>query len=94
MRLFPVVLAGSAVDDGGRFACAVLVILQFFPRFTNVSPGLAALPLIVVLAITAIKDAYEDFKRHQSDRSINNQKVYVLTGGGFHNSCARLISRS
>jgi len=54
---------------------AVLVILQFFPRFTTVSPGLSALPLIVVLAITAIKDGYEDIKRHQSDRAINGIHV-------------------
>lgn len=53
----------------------VLVVLQFFPRFTTVSPGLSALPLIVVLAITAIKDGYEDVKRHQSDRAINGIKV-------------------
>ncbi len=53
----------------------MLVILQFFPRFTTVSPGLSALPLIVVLAITAIKDGYEDIKRHQSDRAINGIKA-------------------
>jgi phospholipid-translocating ATPase len=53
----------------------VLVVLQFFPRFTTVSPALAALPLIVVLGITAIKDAYEDMKRHQSDRAINRIQV-------------------
>ncbi|GAA5841978.1 hypothetical protein JCM11251_001433 [Rhodosporidiobolus azoricus] len=62
----------------------VLVILQFFPRFTTVSPGLSALPLIVVLFITAVKDGYEDLKRHQSDRAINNIKVLALRGT-FHN---------
>ncbi|GAA5877380.1 hypothetical protein JCM3774_003580 [Rhodotorula dairenensis] len=62
----------------------VLVILQFFPRFTTVSPGLSALPLIVVIFITAVKDGYEDLKRHQSDRAINNIKVIALRGT-FHN---------
>ncbi|BGP13940.1 hypothetical protein JCM10213_005524 [Rhodosporidiobolus nylandii] len=62
----------------------VLVILQFFPRFTTVSPGLSALPLIVVLFITAVKDGYEDLKRHQSDRAINNIKVLALRGS-YHN---------
>lgn len=62
----------------------VLVILQFFPRFTTVSPGLSALPLIVVIFITACKDGYEDLKRHQSDRAINNIKVIALRGT-FHN---------
>lgn len=63
----------------------VLVILQFFPRFTTVSPGLSALPLIVVIFITAVKDGYEDLKRHQSDRAINNIKVIALRGT-FHNA--------
>ncbi|GAA5987172.1 hypothetical protein JCM11641_002155 [Rhodosporidiobolus odoratus] len=62
----------------------VLVILQFFPRFTTVNPGLSALPLIVVLFITAVKDGYEDLKRHQSDRAINNIKVLALRGT-YHN---------
>jgi phospholipid-translocating ATPase len=54
-----------------------LVILQFFPRFTTVNPGLSALPLIIVLFITALKDGYEDLKRHQSDRAINGIKVRI-----------------
>ncbi|GAA5950524.1 hypothetical protein JCM21900_001216 [Sporobolomyces salmonicolor] len=62
----------------------VLVILQFFPRFTTVSPGLSALPLIVVIFITAVKDGYEDLKRHQSDRAINNIQVLALRGT-YHN---------
>lgn len=56
----------------------VLVILQFFPRFSTVSPALAALPLLVVLAVSALKDGYEDLKRHQSDRAINGIKVSLL----------------
>ncbi|GAA5954486.1 hypothetical protein JCM3765_004472 [Sporobolomyces pararoseus] len=67
----------------------VLVILQFFPRFTTVNPGLSALPLIAVLFITALKDGYEDLKRHQSDRAINNIKVLALRGS-FHNPNATL----
>ncbi|GAA5931924.1 uncharacterized protein JCM15063_001604 [Sporobolomyces koalae] len=67
----------------------VLVILQFFPRFTTVSPGLSALPLLAVLFITALKDGYEDLKRHQSDRAINNIKVLALRGS-FHNPNATL----
>ncbi|GAA6027010.1 hypothetical protein JCM8097_006037 [Rhodosporidiobolus ruineniae] len=62
----------------------VTVILQFFPRFTTVNPGLSALPLIVVLFITAVKDGYEDLKRHQSDRAINGIKVLALRGS-YHN---------
>lgn len=35
---------------------------------------------MVVLAITALKDGYEDVKRHQSDRFINNLGCHVLAG--------------
>jgi len=43
------------------------------------------LPLLVVLAITALKDGYEDVKRHQSDRFINRTKTRALIGGGWVN---------
>lgn len=43
------------------------------------------LPLLIVLAITMIKDGYEDIKRHQSDHAVNRQKTRVLSGGGFKN---------
>lgn len=63
----------------------VLVILQFFPQFTTISPGLAMLPLLIVLFITMVKDGYEDIKRHQSDRTVNRQKTRVLSGHGYTN---------
>lgn len=75
----------APLTDHSSPSHTVLVILQFFPRFTTVSPGLSALPLIVVIFITAVKDGYEDLKRHQSDRAINNIKVIALRGT-FHNA--------
>lgn len=60
-------------------------ILQFFSIFSTISPGLVILPLLIVLGITAVKDGYEDIKRHQSDRHVNLSKARVLTGGGFRN---------
>ncbi|CUA70090.1 phospholipid-translocating ATPase [Rhizoctonia solani] len=62
-----------------------IAILQFFPRFSTISPGLVLLPLIVVLAITAAKDGYEDIKRHQSDRQVNHSIVHVLRSEGHAN---------
>jgi len=38
-----------------------------------------------VLGITALKDGYEDIKRHQSDRTVNNNLVRVLGGGDWVN---------
>ncbi|KAF9532854.1 hypothetical protein CPB83DRAFT_846485 [Crepidotus variabilis] len=62
-----------------------IAILQFFPIFSTIAPGAAILPLIVILVITALKDGYEDFKRHQSDSRVNNTQVRVLEGGGWKN---------
>ncbi|CAG7855112.1 Phospholipid-transporting ATPase DNF1; AltName: Full=Flippase DNF1 [Serendipita indica DSM 11827] len=64
---------------------AFICILQFFPRFSTISPGLVVLPLIIVLLITAVKDGYEDVKRHQSDRKVNHTRVLVLEGENYHN---------
>lgn len=43
------------------------------------------LPLIIVLGITGGKDAYEDVKRHQGDRTVNHSQTLVLDGGNWVN---------
>ncbi|PPQ72461.1 hypothetical protein CVT26_003714 [Gymnopilus dilepis] len=63
----------------------VIAILQFNNKFSTISPGLVILPLLIVLGITAIKDGYEDIKRHESDRRVNNTPVRVLRGGDYVN---------
>ncbi|KNZ81951.1 Putative phospholipid-transporting ATPase C24B11.12c, partial [Termitomyces sp. J132] len=62
-----------------------IAILQFFNKFSTISPGLVILPLLIVLGITALKDGYEDVKRHQSDRRVNHTPVRVLSGGNWAN---------
>jgi phospholipid-translocating ATPase len=64
---------------------AFIAILQFFPKFSTISPGLVLFPLLVVLTMTAIKDGYEDIKRHESDRRVNFSEVRVLEGPGYVN---------
>jgi phospholipid-translocating ATPase len=63
-----------------------IAILQFFPKFSTISPGLVILPLLIVLGITMIKDGWEDIKRHQSDRRVNHSLVRVLSGGDWVNT--------
>ena len=41
------------------FLC--LLVLQFIPTISSLTPVTTAVPLIGVLALTAIKDAYDDF---------------------------------
>jgi phospholipid-translocating ATPase len=64
---------------------ALIAILQFFPKFSTISPGLVIFPLLVVLLMTGFKDSYEDIKRHESDRRVNFSEVRVLEGPGYVN---------
>lgn len=40
-------------------------------------------PLLFVLFVTAIKDGYEDWRRHRSDRNENNREALVFLSGQF-----------
>ncbi|KAI0138083.1 phospholipid-translocating P-type ATPase [Hypoxylon sp. NC0597] len=57
-----------------------MVILVIFPIFGGVNPGLNAVPLIFILAVTAIKDAIEDYRRTVLDNDLNNAPVHRLVG--------------
>ncbi|CAN3373146.1 phospholipid-transporting ATPase Dnf1p [Diutina rugosa] len=56
----------------------VLVILGAFDIFGVPSPVLAAVPLIVIVLITAVKDGVEDSRRTVTDMEINNQGTHIL----------------
>jgi phospholipid-translocating ATPase len=83
LRLFASLFAHYS-ESSFRFF-TFIAILQFIPKFATISPGLVLFPLIIVLGMTGIKDAYEDIKRHQSDRVVNFSEVRVLEGGGYVN---------
>lgn len=55
-----------------------LIILTFFSIFGASNPGLNAVPLIVIVVITAIKDAIEDYRRTILDIELNNSPVHRL----------------
>ncbi|KAI1760578.1 phospholipid-translocating P-type ATPase [Hypoxylon sp. FL1150] len=57
-----------------------MVILVIFPIFGGTNPGLNAVPLIFILAVTAIKDAIEDYRRTILDNELNNAPVHRLIG--------------
>src|SRR5688572_7536324 len=54
--------------------------LQFFPIFGGIDPGLNSVPLIVIVVLTAIKDAIEDYRRTVLDIELNNASVHRLVG--------------
>ncbi|KAK4508727.1 hypothetical protein PRZ48_002466 [Zasmidium cellare] len=55
-----------------------IVILGIFSIFGVTNPGLSAVPIIVILVITAIKDAIEDWRRTVLDNELNNAPVHRL----------------
>lgn len=52
--------------------------MQFFPIFGGENPGLNSVPLIFIIAVTAIKDAIEDYRRTVLDIELNNATVHRL----------------
>lgn len=48
-----------------------IIILQAIPVISNYNVGLAAMPLIIIVSITAAKDALEDWKRYSQDKEVN-----------------------
>ncbi|KAF3421427.1 hypothetical protein E2986_05257, partial [Frieseomelitta varia] len=60
------------------FLC--LLVLQMIPAISSLTPITTAIPLIGVLMLTAVKDAYDDFQRHNSDSQVNNRKSQTLRG--------------
>ncbi|KAF4635784.1 hypothetical protein G7Y89_g2303 [Cudoniella acicularis] len=69
-----------------------LIILAFFSIFGASNPGLNAVPLIVIVFITAVKDAIEDYRRTVLDNELNNSPVHRLVDWNNVNVSADDIS--
>ncbi|KAM4618220.1 LOW QUALITY PROTEIN: phospholipid-transporting ATPase ID [Polymixia lowei] len=63
----------------------VLLILQLIPAISSLSWFTTIVPLVLVLVITAVKDATDDYFRHKSDEQVNNRPSQVLIGGSLQN---------
>ncbi|XP_053742778.1 phospholipid-transporting ATPase ID [Synchiropus splendidus] len=61
----------------------VLLILQLIPAISSLSWFTTVVPLVLVVTITAVKDATDDYFRHRSDRQVNNRRSNILNGGSF-----------
>jgi len=60
-----------------------LLCLQLIPQISSLAPITTILPLVFVLALTAIKDASDDIARHRSDREVNNRETRTVVGKEF-----------
>uniref|UniRef100_A0A7E4ZYG2 Phospholipid-transporting ATPase n=1 Tax=Panagrellus redivivus TaxID=6233 RepID=A0A7E4ZYG2_PANRE len=64
-----------------NFYFLVLMILQFIPWISSIVWYSTAIPLGIVLAFSAVKDAYDDVQRHRSDSQVNNRISYIVRNG-------------
>lgn len=60
-------------------------ILQQIPNISPTNKYTTIAPLIIVLLVSAGKELIEDFKRKNSDKSLNYSKARVLKGSNFEN---------
>ncbi|XP_022246740.1 probable phospholipid-transporting ATPase IF isoform X2 [Limulus polyphemus] len=60
------------------FLCIAIIQLSIN---SPVSPLTSLTPLTFVVTITAIKQGYEDWQRHKTDRSVNHTDVSVIRNG-------------
>ncbi|TGZ55144.1 hypothetical protein CRM22_010471 [Opisthorchis felineus] len=56
-----------------------ILILNFMPGIDAFAKEVAPIPVILTLAVIAIKDGYEDFRRHLSDRRVNRRTCKVFS---------------
>ncbi|XP_077383964.1 phospholipid-transporting ATPase ID isoform X1 [Festucalex cinctus] len=62
-----------------------LLILQLIPQISSLSWFTTIVPLALVLSITAVKDATDDYFRHRTDNQVNNRQSQVLIRGLLQN---------
>ncbi|KAJ5542520.1 hypothetical protein N7535_004942 [Penicillium sp. DV-2018c] len=61
-------------------------VLQQIPNVSPTNRYTTIVPLAIVLAVSAIKELVEDYKRRMSDRGLNFSKTQVLKGSSFHDT--------
>ncbi|KAJ6667504.1 hypothetical protein lerEdw1_016625 [Lerista edwardsae] len=67
-----------------------IALLNFVPALNAFQPELALAPVLFILAVTAVKDLWEDYSRYRSDQEINHMECLVYCRFSFR-SCPTLV---
>ncbi|MDP2434900.1 MAG: hypothetical protein Q8P67_04090, partial [archaeon] len=59
-----------------------IAIITLTPA-SPIAPGPGVATILIVLGITSVKDAYEDYQRYKSDQEINARPVQALRNGAL-----------
>eukprot|EP01134_Creolimax_fragrantissima_P006623 CFRG6623T1 len=73
-------------EQFSRYANLFFLFIAIIQQIPGVSPTgrwTTIIPLSCVLAATGVKEVLEDYKRHRSDREVNDRLVRVLRQGTF-----------
>lgn len=57
-----------------------IVLLNFVPQINAFGKEVAMIPVLFVLGVTAVKDLFEDRRRYQSDKRVNNSTCRIYNG--------------
>nr|XP_023013530.1 probable phospholipid-transporting ATPase VA [Leptinotarsa decemlineata] len=62
-----------------------IVLLNWFPAINAFGKEIAMIPVLFVLGVTAVKDLFEDRRRHASDKRINNStcRIYNIEASRY-----------
>ncbi|XP_047170540.1 phospholipid-transporting ATPase 2-like [Vigna umbellata] len=59
----------------------LIACLQLWPLITPVNPASTWGPLIFIFAVSASKEAWDDYNRYLSDKKANEKEVWVVKKG-------------
>lgn len=80
-------LPKNLVEQFSKLANVYFLIIGFLQMIKEISTSsgipVTLVPLSFILLVSALKDLYEDLKRHQSDHEENSRKILVLREEGF-----------
>lgn len=59
----------------------LIACLQLWPLITPVNPASTWGPLLFIFAVSASKEAWDDYYRYLSDKKANEKQVWVVKKG-------------
>eukprot|EP00833_Pecoramyces_ruminatium_P015398 jgi/Orpsp1_1/1189430/evm.model.d7180000071980.1 len=74
-------------EQFSKYANVFFLFTALLQQIPNVSPTnrwTTAIPLVFVLMVTAVKEIFEDYKRHKQDNEVNNRKIQIIENNSIN----------
>jgi phospholipid-translocating ATPase len=69
----------------------LIACLQLWSLITPVNPASTWGPLIIIFAVSATKEAWDDYNRYISDKQANEKEVWIVKNGSRKHVCSFVI---